>query len=100
MAALTAANTLHYQTQYPVRLVGYTIDDKTYWIATDRRASSLYLLASLRHREISRAAGIPYLLAAINSLIAFPSRSMPMAIVFSSTQEKFSRSVFILDLFT
>ena len=57
MAALTAANTLHYQTQYPVRLVGYTIDDKTYWIATDRRASSLYLLASLGHREISRAAG-------------------------------------------
>ena len=24
------------QTQQPVRLVGYTIDDKTYWIATDR----------------------------------------------------------------
>jgi len=24
------------QTQHPVRLVGYTIDDKTYWIATDR----------------------------------------------------------------
>jgi len=24
------------QTQQPVRLVGYTVDDKTYWIATDR----------------------------------------------------------------